>query len=127
MSRGSILVLAFESGQQFEGGLGDISDPDGFECVVADGADAAEEVILGEQFKICSQQIKDRCVELGFPVVNLPCPCWKEEDLNVVTADNVIELSCADLGLLDSLSNGVDFFLNEFEISDVVPFRLSAA
>ena len=56
--------------------------------------DSITEIVSDEQFAICSQQIVDRCAEIGYPVTPSTCPCFSEADLLAIDEDNVTEGSC---------------------------------
>ncbi len=51
-----------------------------FQCAAPEFVD--DEFISEKQYENCSQQIKDHCAEIGYPVpVGQSCPCFTKEDL----------------------------------------------
>ena len=70
-----------------------IDRPGTYECAF-DGDDGKIAQISEEEFESCAQQITNRCDEIGYPVTSVDCPCFDEQDLLVVTSENVDDNSC---------------------------------
>ena len=66
-----------------------------FQCESGDGCSYTNGISKVE-FETCTQQIKDRCGEIGSPVPPevTTCPCFDSTDLLTVTAENADEDTC---------------------------------
>ena len=75
-----------------EVGPSDLGDGTGdFQCSNTEGTGMVDPVVINEEeYDHCFQDIEGRCLDIGIPpVVVNHCPCFDEEDLLVVTSENV--------------------------------------
>ena len=82
-----------------------------YECAFESDDDKIAQ-ISEEESESCTQQITNRCDEIGSPVTTAGCPCFNEDDLSVVTSENVDDNSCNVNEIpftLSSSSVGVSF------------------
>ena len=89
-------------------------EPGTYECAFESDDDPIIAQISEEEFESCTQQIEDRCEEIGFSVTTVDCPCFTQQDLLVVTSDNVDADSCFPDFTLSSSSVGVSFGVGGF-------------
>ena len=91
----TVLRILDSSSSKFFGASADGEDV--FSCSQCAYSDCSDKNgISKEEFETCTQQIKDRCGEIGSPVPKevTTCPCFDSTDLLAVTAKNADEGTC---------------------------------